>query len=129
MATCRDIVERAYRKIGVVASDEPMTADQAAIGIDALNMMMAALELDGIDVAWSDADISEQFAMEPKFHEGLVYMLASRLAPDFTVPGFDPSTFKRGLQAAYLIVPDAHIDRALLRTGGSLRWGRSWGRR
>ena len=34
MTTARDIVERAFRKLGVVASDEPMTADQAANGID-----------------------------------------------------------------------------------------------
>lgn len=115
MATCRDIVERAFRKIGVVASDEAMTADQAQIGMDALNMMMAAFELDGIDVAWSEAELSDQYAMEPKFHEGAVYMLASRLAPDFSAPGFDVSRFKAALSAAYLIVPDVAIDRALLR--------------
>jgi hypothetical protein len=121
MATVRDIVERALRKIGVVAIDEAMTADQAQIGLDALNMMMAALELDGIDVAWIEAELPDQFAMEPKFHEGLVYMLASRLAPDFSFPSFDESRFKRGLSAAYLIVPDAVIDRTLIRP---YRYGR-----
>lgn len=117
MATVNDIVTRAYRKIGVVATDEAMTADQAQVGQDALNMMMHALALDGIDVAWSDAVLADQFAMEPAFHEGLVYMLASRLAPDFSVPAFDDSAFKRGLAAAYLIVPDALLDGMLLRRG------------
>lgn len=121
MATCRDIVQRAFRKIGVVASDEPMTADQADAGMDALNMMMPALALDGIDVAWSEAQLSDQFAMEPEFHEGLVYMLAGRIAPDYSFPGFDIAPFKRGLAAAYLIVPDAQLDRAL--------WQRSYRRR
>ena len=65
MATCRDIVERAYRKIGVVATDEAMTAEQAQVGLDALNMMMQGLVLDGIDVGWNDADLSGQFDMEP----------------------------------------------------------------
>ena len=115
MATARDIVQRAFRKIGVVASDEPMTADQADSGLDALNMMMHALQLDGIDVAWTDAELSDQFQMEPAFHEGLVYMLASRLAPDFSQPSFNVSEFKRGLAAAYLIIPDMKIDRTLTR--------------
>ena len=115
MATVNDIVTRAFRKIGVVATDEAMTADQAQIGQDALNMMMNALVLDGIDVAWNDAVLADQFAMEPAFHEGLVYMLAARLAPDFSVPSFDESEFKRKIAAAYLIVPDAQIDRMLWR--------------
>lgn len=115
MATVQDIVSRAYRKIGVVATDEAMTADQAAIGEDALNMMMHGLVLDGIDVAWSDAVLADQFAMEPAFHEGLVYMLAARLAPDFSVPSFDESAFKTKIAAAYLIVPEAQIDTMLVR--------------
>lgn len=115
MATVRDIVQRAYRKIGVVASDEAMTADQAESGQDALNMMMQALLLDGIDVAWSDAQLADQFDMLPQFHEGIVYMLASRLAPDFSMEGFNVSTFKRGLAAAYMIVPDMVLDSTLTR--------------
>jgi hypothetical protein len=113
MTTVNDIVTRAYRKIGVVATDEPMTADQGQIGQDALNMMMHALTLDGIDVAWTDATLVDQFAMEPAFHEGVVYMLAARLAPDFSQPSFDESAFKRRIAAAYLIVPEAIIDRGL----------------
>jgi hypothetical protein len=115
MATCRDIVQAAFRKIGVVASDEPMTADQAAEGMFALNMMMSALALEGIDVAWNEAELPDQFDMLPEFHEGLVYMLASRLSPNYSQPGFDDSAFKRGLAAAYLIIPDAKLDRALRR--------------
>jgi hypothetical protein len=115
MATVNDIVTRAYRKIGVVATDEAMTADQAAIGEDALNMMMHALVLDGIDTGWNDAVLTDQFAMEPAFHEGLVYMLASRLAPDFSAPAFDESAFRIKIAAAYLIIPDAQIDGMLTR--------------
>jgi P22 tail accessory factor len=115
MATARDIVERAYRKIGVVATDEAMTADQASVGVDDLNMMMHGLVLDGIDTGWADLQSADEFTMEPEFHEGLVYMLASRLAPDFAVPGFSDTTFKRRLAAAYLIIPDAVIDPMLRR--------------
>ncbi len=121
MVTVNDIVTRAYRKIGVVATDVAMTANEAQIGQDALNMMMHALVLDGIDVAWSDAVLADEFAMEPQFHEGLVYMLAARLAPDFSVPSFDESAFKRRIAAAYLVMPDAQIDPMLTR-----RYWRRW---
>jgi hypothetical protein len=40
MTTARDIVEAAYRKLGVVASDEPMTADQGENGINTLNLSL-----------------------------------------------------------------------------------------
>ena len=121
MATARDLVERAYRKIGIVATDEAMTADQASVGMDALNMMMHGLVLEGIDVGYSDLLLAEQFSLDARFDEGIVYMLASRLAPDFSRPGFDERRFKQGLANAFLIVPDAEIDTALRRTSAQRR--------
>ena len=123
MATVRDIVERAFRKIGVVASDEAMTADQAEAGETALNMMMNAWELQGVDVAHNDVTLAEQFPLQPKFEEGAVYMLASRLAPDYSKPGFDESQWMQQLQAAYLIVDTVRAPLALQRTS-SQRWRR-----
>ena len=116
MATCRDLIERAYRKIGVVATDEAMTADQASVGMDALNMMMHGLALEGIDTGYSDLQIADDFSLDARFDEGIVYMLASRLAPEFSRPGFDDRRFRQGLANAFLIVPDAEIDLGLRRT-------------
>lgn len=116
MTTCRDLVERAYRKIGVVASDEAMTADQAAAGMDALNAMMHGLALDGIDTGHSDQILAEQFSLDVRFDEGITYMLASRIAPDYSRPGFDDRRFRQGLASAFLIVPDVDIDMTLRRT-------------
>lgn len=116
MATCRDIVESAFRKIGVVASDEPMTADQADNGINALNRMMHGWLLDGIDIGHIDLDLADVFTMEPQFEEGCVYLLADRLSPDYSAPvNFSTSDFKKRLSAAYLIIPDSKLDRALTR--------------
>lgn len=116
MTTARDIVERAYRKLGVVASDEPMTADQASNGLDALNMMMHGWLLDGIDVGHTDLILSDVFTLQPEFHESCVYLLAEKLSPDYTAPAnFDPRRFKQRLSAAYLIIPDAKLDSALTR--------------
>lgn len=115
MATARDLVERAYRKIGVVADDEAMTAEQAANGIAALNMMMHGWLLEGIDVAHVDLQLADTFTLQPQFEEGTVYLLADRLAPDNMRPGPDTRAFKTMLAAAYLIVPDVVMPRALRR--------------
>ena len=122
MATVRDVVERAYRKIGVVASDEPMTADQADHGADALNMMMHGWKLDSIDIAHSDVVLSDEFPMEPMFYEGCVYMLASRIAPDFSVASFSTSEFMQRLSAHYLIIDEVEMPLALLSTPSQRRY-------
>ncbi len=49
MATAKDIIEDALRKIGVVAQDEPMTADQVASGLRELNRFLKSLENRGAE--------------------------------------------------------------------------------
>ena len=116
MATVQDIIHRAYRKIGVVAHDDAMTSDQAAVGLDAFNDMMAGFELDGISPSSLDLTIADDFPMEAKFREGIVYLLASRLAPDWAVPvGFDADAFLRRMQADYMIIETVPLDRELVR--------------
>ena len=125
MTTARDIVDRAFRKIGVVADDEAMTAEQAQAGEEALNMMMHAWLLDGIDVAHVDITLGEVFPLLPQFHEGTVYLLAERLAPGYMRPvTFNPMEFMRKLQAAYLIVPDVQMPSAIRSTASQHRWRR-----
>lgn len=119
MATCRDIVEAAFRKLGVVASDEPLTADQADNGINALNRMMHGWLLDGIDIGHIDLQLADVFSMEPQFEEGCIYLLAERLSPDYTAPAnFSPSEFKKRLSAAFLIIPTSKFDLTLTRRRG-----------
>lgn len=124
MTTTRDIIERAHRKIGVVASDEPMTADQAQSGLDALNMMMHGWALVMPLWAHTNTTLNSTFPMEPAFHEGVVYQLAARLAPNFMVQGFDPDQWFRALQNRYTQAPVAAMPSALLRTSSQRRWVR-----
>jgi hypothetical protein len=119
MTTARDLVEAAYRKLGVVASDEPMTADQADNGINTLNRMMHGWLLDGIDIGHIDLQLADVFSMEPQFEEGCIYLLAERLSPDYSAPAnFSTSEFKKRLSAAYLIIPNVKFDRTLTRRRG-----------
>lgn len=121
MATARDLVERAFRKIGVVATDEAMTADQADIGMDALNMMMHALVLEGIDTGYTDLELADQFSLDARYDESIVYLLANRLAPDFNRAGVDDRLAKQRLANAFLIIPEVEIDTAIRRTSSQWR--------
>ena len=123
MSTARDVVEDAYRTIGVVADDEAMTSSQASNGIRALNLMMHGWLLDGIDIGHVDLELADVFTMEPQFEEGCVYLLAERLSPKYSAPAsFSTSEFKKRLSAAFLIIPDSKFDRAL-QNGFSRRYG------
>jgi hypothetical protein len=114
MTTVRSIIESAQRKIGVVAIDEPMTADQAEIGLSALNAMMFAWALYGVDVSHATLAIGDDFPLAEKFVEGTIYMLARKLAPDFGTAGVDDDAFFRALQAAYLTINEVAMPTALL---------------
>lgn len=113
MTTTRDIVERAYRKVGIVAQDEPMDADQAANGLTSLNAMMHGWELFGIDVGHTDLALADDFTLAAKFHEATVYALAQRIAPDNSM-AFDGDAFIRALQAAYMVIDEAEMPSSLI---------------
>lgn len=121
MTTTRDIIERAYRKLGVVASDDPMTADQGDNGLDALNMMMHGWELDGIALGHVDLALDDDFSMVAMFHEGVVYQLAMRLGHDGAVQAPDSDAWFRKLQAHYLVLPDTTLPSPLLYTSSQYR--------
>lgn len=122
MATNRDIIERAYRKIGVVAKDEPMDADDAEVGIAALNGMLAGWSLRDVFVIAEEMGINDDFPLSLPYHEGCVYMLASRLSPDYQAPAnFDADDWFRTFQAAYFEAPTVAMPRSILRTPSQRR--------
>lgn len=123
MANMLDIVTRAFRKIGVTAKDEVLDASDSAHGIEALNAMMHAWKLRGVDTEHVTLDLSDPFPLAPEFEEGTVYLLASRISPDYEVPqSFDADDWFRAFQAAYIVIPVATIPRALLRTPSQRRY-------
>lgn len=116
MATVSDIVTRAFRKIGVVAHDAPMTADEAASGLDALNAMMSGWGVFGVTYAHTDLALTDAFPMAAKWQEGVVYQLARRLSPDFSAAGPDDDRWFRALQAAYSAIEPLTFDATLTNT-------------
>ena len=116
MATVHDILERAYRKVGIIAHDDAMTADHAAAGLNTFNDMLHSWELVGIALGHTDVGLSDAFPLADKFREGAVYLLASRLAPDWSVPvAFDAYVFLREIQASYMVIDTVALDPMLVR--------------
>lgn len=117
MATVSKIIERAFRKLGVKAEDEALTADQQAAGLDALNEMLAAWQLQGVNVSIYDMQATDQFPLAARFEEGVIYLLASRLSSEYVAPiGFDPDAFMRQVQANLITMPTSTLDSALVET-------------
>lgn len=48
--TARDLITDAYRKVGIVAEDEAMTADQAATGVREMNRMLKGWQNKGVNL-------------------------------------------------------------------------------
>jgi len=117
MTTALDIITRAYRKAGIAAHDEPLTADQAIYGRDALNAMMHGWKLRGVDLEHVSLELADTFSLDPEFEEGTTFLLAGRISPDYQVPvSFDADDWFRTFQAAYTVIPEATIPRTLRRT-------------
>lgn len=115
MTLASTIIERAFRKIGVKAEDEGLTADQLAHGLATFNTMMHGFELFGINLTWADKAEDEDIGLAVKFDEGLIYILAERLSPDYVAP-INSDDFLRRLQAAYLVIDEAVLPTAIRRT-------------
>lgn len=127
MTTVRDIVTRAFRKDGITAQDEEMTADQAARGLESFNGVMHSLALQGVNFGHTDVALDDAFPLAPQFQRAFVHMLAREIAPDFSVAGVSDSEFLRQLQAFYCVVPEVPSSRVLRGTPSQDIWQRSFG--
>ncbi len=114
MATMRDIIKRAYRKIGIVAFDVDMTADQASEGLETLNSLFHEWKLRSVDISHSDLGLDDAFPLGDEFKEGTVHILAGRISPNYEAPAaFDPDDFFRAIRISYLTISEVSLDRAL----------------
>ncbi len=112
MSSSAQIVARALKRLNLVAPGEDPAAADAADGLAALNAMLAGWQADGIDV-------SPDVPLPSKYEEGVVALLAVRLAPDY---GREPAAQvqldairgRKRLQAGYISPPLAKFDLALI---------------
>lgn len=115
MTTVSKIVTKALQKIGVASASQPVSATDLNDGIDALNMMLSAWKLAGVDTLHTVLVATDTFPLAAEFEEGTVYVLASRLSTDYEAPqGFDADDWFRKIQAAYLVINDVKMPSALM---------------
>jgi predicted phage gp36 major capsid-like protein len=116
MTTVREIVAAAHRKLGVLAHDENMSSDMAAVGVEAFNFMVSGWKAHGVDVSHTDQVLDDNFALAGEFREGAVFLLAQMLQPEYRFPvGFNADYFWRMLQAEYDTVQELTVPQALQR--------------
>lgn len=117
MTTTSEIVTRALRKIEVASSDEDPSAEILDEGLAALNAMMHAWKLQGVDLSHTNLALDDTFSLDPEYEEGTVYLLASRLSPDYTRPAnFDADAWFRAFQAAYATIDEVSMPSLLINT-------------
>lgn len=117
MTTVRDIIYRAFRKANITAVGETPTDNEGEEGLSAFNEMVSGWAILGVNINTATADfaINDPFPFADKFREGTIYMLASRISPEYNRPeSFDSDRFMRALQAASAVVDEMTIPAALL---------------
>jgi hypothetical protein len=111
VSSSAQIVTRALKRLSLVAPGEDPAAADAEDGLAALNAMLAGWAADGINV-------SPDVPLPAKHEEGVVALLAVRLAPDFgrEAPAQVHADADKGmarLQSDYISAPLASFDCAL----------------
>lgn len=130
--TARDTVFGALRLIGAVPSGEAPTAQEAADGLAALNGMLHGWKNRGVDVTHVDLALSDAIALGDEFQEGIKYLLAVRLAPEYERSA-TPELVSiadnawRAIQMAYGSPTDLTVEDGLLKMPGEY-WGRGTSR-
>jgi hypothetical protein len=83
MATALDIITRALRKIKVLASGESPSSEESADCLDALNDMLSAWSISGIDLAHTALALTDTLDVPDDHLEAIRLSLAERVADDF----------------------------------------------
>lgn len=117
MATVRDVVHGALRRIGVLSIAEEADAETASIGLAAYNAMHREAALAGWLASWVDQGLNDALTLGDAYAESAKAAVAVRIAPDFQRPvdmrlgndaalwmaqiaaaGRTPATFERGFR-------------------------------
>lgn len=118
MASARDIVNRAARRIGILANEEALTAAELENGLQALNDMLHGFGPMGIQYAHTTLEASDTVNFPDEQLRNVMIVFCKDLADEFSVPlsqslGVDIDRAIAELQAAYLVIGPAVPDRGL----------------
>jgi hypothetical protein len=131
VATVGKIVSRALRLIGVLDPNEPLEAEDAETGIEALNAMVRRWEANGQALGWSDvSNPSEEMPSPPELDECIAFNLAVTVAPEYDA-SVSPMVAMRAAESMNDLRRDREVempiepilDVPMPSTGGAYRFG------
>lgn len=120
MSTARDICTKAVRRL-IPAVGQDLSADEAGIVLDALNKMMSAWAVNGVDVNHYTMELETPFPLEEMFEQGVIALLAMRVAGDFGVTDDAiPSGVVRDADEGWSALQATYIQPGKVRFDGGL---------
>jgi hypothetical protein len=131
MSTVRDLIDRAYRRIGEIGFGQALTPERADHGLNCLNDMCSGWAADGVDIGFTDVALNSAFFLPEQYFGGVAALLALRMSEDFgntisTMPNLikDAKNAWKQLLAAAIVAPtDTFIDPALQDMPSQRRYG------
>ena len=124
MATAREVVKSALRKINSLADTEEPSTSEMADGLEALNDFMESLAVEGVTVAHQTLVLDDTVNLDPAHIRTVKNQLAVELAPEFGA-AVDPQVAfiaregMKALRADTRLKRTVPVDTALLR---GFRW-------
>lgn len=118
MTTANDILTSASRRIGILASEEALTAAEAVDSLAILNQLMFGFGPKGIEYVHVTLALTDTVNLPDEQIGNLIYMLCDELALEFQITLGSVlveriNAAKLELQAAFLVVNPAVPDKAL----------------
>lgn len=114
MATAQQITTRALKRLSLYAAGESPAAADVVDGVEALNAMIASWEARGLS--------GDVLPLDARFEQGVVAMLAVRLAEDYGVKvgdvlARDADDGWKQIQGAFFAVPESRFEGPLKNVG------------
>lgn len=112
MATARDVLTKAFRRMKILAGSEPLSADDAVDGLSTMNDLMAGFGPKGVAYVHSTLTLTTVVNVPDEQIANLVWLVAESLAPDYGyefTPGEQAKIVSawNEMQAAYHLQPEA----------------------
>jgi hypothetical protein len=119
MATARATITTALRSAGIYAAGEAPSSPDMEQGLECLNDMLAAWDIEGVQLGLSTLALDDELAVPASHNKAIQDNLASDLAPIFGValsPRIERSAVdgKSMLLALYTNPPELVMPRAVL---------------
>lgn len=126
MTIALQLIKTAMRSIQVLESGEEPDGPQGIDALASLNQMIHGWRNRNVDVEHVDLTLTDEIKLDERHHEGLTYLLAVRLAPEYNTSvspevALLAETGWRGIQSHYTIPNSLQIEG--INRMPSSRWG------